>query len=175
VRKLPTSTQLRATWHTDSLDMVVLPSTDASYYHKCCIDGGTSPEYFGYTLIKQRDSAHSNLKILVLFSCYFNHERSMSIKNKRSLNGRTPNLSLLLILNHILWLFPPITPCSSAGIGTGYGLDVPGIESPWGAKFSAHVQTVPGAHPASCKMGTESFPGVKRPGRDPSPPSSAEV
>jgi hypothetical protein len=49
--KLPTSTQLRATWHTDSLDMVVLPSTSASRYHKCCIDGGTSLKYFGYTLV----------------------------------------------------------------------------------------------------------------------------
>jgi hypothetical protein len=28
--KLPTSTQLHTTWHTDSLDMVVLPSTGAS-------------------------------------------------------------------------------------------------------------------------------------------------
>ena len=37
----------------------------------------------------------------------------------------------------------------------------PGIESRWGAKFSAPVQTGPGAHPASCKMGTGSFPGVK--------------
>jgi hypothetical protein len=38
--KLPTSTQLRATWHTVSIDMVVLPSTGASLYHKCCIYGG---------------------------------------------------------------------------------------------------------------------------------------
>jgi len=46
------------------------------------------------------------------------------------------------------------------------------------AGFSAPVQTGPGAHPASCTMGTESFPGGKeRPGRDadPSPPSSAVV
>jgi hypothetical protein len=49
--KLPTSTQLRATWHTDSLDMVVLPSDGASRYHNCCIGSGTSPEYFGYTLV----------------------------------------------------------------------------------------------------------------------------
>jgi hypothetical protein len=28
--KLPTSAQLRATWHTDSLDMAVLPPTGAS-------------------------------------------------------------------------------------------------------------------------------------------------
>ena len=30
------------------------------------------------------------------------------------------------------------------------------------ARFSAPVQTGPGAHPASCTMGTGSFPGVKR-------------
>ena len=33
------------------------------------------------------------------------------------------------------------------------------------ARFSASVQTCPGAHPASWKMSTRSFPGVKRPGR----------
>jgi hypothetical protein len=44
-------------------------------------------------------------------------------------------------------------------------------------RFSAHVQTGPGAHPASYTVGTGSFPGVKRPGRgvDNPPPSSAEV
>ena len=52
-------------------------------------------------------------------------------------------------------------PGSSVGIATGYGLDDPGIESRWGAKFSAPVQTGPGAHPISCTMGTGSFPGVK--------------
>jgi hypothetical protein len=30
-----------------------------------------------------------------------------------------------------------------------------------GARFSTPVQTGPGAHPASCTMGTGSFPGVK--------------
>ena len=57
-----------------------------------------------------------------------------------------------------------IIPCglgSTVGIVTGYGLDSPGIESRWGARFSAPVQTGPGAHPASCTMGTRSFPGVK--------------
>jgi hypothetical protein len=53
----------------------------------------------------------------------------------------------------------------------------PGIESRWGARFFAHAQTGPGAHPASCTMGTGYFPGVKRPGRgaDHPPPPSAEV
>ena len=54
---------------------------------------------------------------------------------------------------------------SSVGIATRYGLDGPGIESRWEARFSAPIQTSPGAHPASCTMGTGSFPGVKRPGR----------
>ena len=43
------------------------------------------------------------------------------------------------------------------------------------ARFSAPVQTGPGTHPASCTMGTGSFPGGKeRLGRDAetSPPSS---
>ena len=64
------------------------------------------------------------------------------------------------------------------GIATGYGLDGPGIESRCGARFSAPVQTGPGDNPASCTMGTGSFPGGKeRPGRDaePSPTSRAVV
>jgi len=52
-------------------------------------------------------------------------------------------------------------PGSSVGIVTGYGLDGTGIESQWGARFSAPVQTGPGAYPAFCTMGTGSFPGVK--------------
>ena len=44
-------------------------------------------------------------------------------------------------------------------------------------RFSASVQTGPGAHTASYTMGTGSFPGVERPGRgvDHPPISSAEV
>ena len=48
----------------------------------------------------------------------------------------------------------------SFGIATDYGLDGPGIESRWRRDFPP-VQTGPGAHPASCTMGTGSFPGVK--------------
>jgi len=36
-------------------------------------------------------------------------------------------------------------PGSAVGIATGYGLDGPGIESQWGARFFAPVQTGPGA------------------------------
>jgi hypothetical protein len=52
-------------------------------------------------------------------------------------------------------------PSSSGGIATVYGLDGSGIEPRLGSRFSAPVQTGPGAHPASCTMGTGSFPEVK--------------
>jgi hypothetical protein len=50
-------------------------------------------------------------------------------------------------------------------IATGYELDGPEIESRWGERFSALVQTGPGAQPASCTAGTGSFPEVES-GRD---------
>jgi hypothetical protein len=66
---------------------------------------------------------------------------------------------------------------SVVDIANCYGLDGPGIESRWGTKFFAPVQTDSEAHPASYTMGTGSFPGVKRPGRGVGhpPPSSAAV
>ena len=54
---------------------------------------------------------------------------------------------------------------SAVGIATRYGMGGPGIESRWGVRFSAPVQTDPGAHRASYTIGTGSFPGVKWPGR----------
>jgi hypothetical protein len=61
----------------------------------------------------------------------------------------------------------------SVGIATRYRLGGPGIES----RFSAPVQTGPGAYPASYTLGIGSFPGIKWPGLgvDHPPPSSAEV
>ena len=65
---------------------------------------------------------------------------------------------------------------NSVGIATAYGLDGPWIESWWGRDFRT-CKTGPGAHPASYIVGTESVPGVKRPGRgvDHPPLSSAKV
>jgi len=52
-----------------------------------------------------------------------------------------------------------------------------GDRIPTGARFSAPIQTGPGAHPTPFTMGTRSFPGVKWPGHgvDHPPPSSAEA
>ena len=67
---------------------------------------------------------------------------------------------------------------SSVGIATSLPAGRSGDRIPVGARFSAPVQTGPGAHPASCTMGTGSFPGVKS-GRGvvlpPTPIFSAEV
>jgi len=63
-------------------------------------------------------------------------------------------------------------------MSTGYRLDGPGIESRWGARFFAPVQTGRGGPPSLLYNGYRVFPGVKeRQGRDadPSPPSSAVV
>jgi len=49
---------------------------------------------------------------------------------------------------------------SSVGTVTELRAGRTGIESRWGRDFPP-VQTGPGAHSASCKMGTGSFPGIK--------------
>ena len=49
---------------------------------------------------------------------------------------------------------------SSVGVPNELRAGRSGIESRWGRNFPP-VQNGPGAHPASCKMGTWSFPGVK--------------
>jgi len=51
-------------------------------------------------------------------------------------------------------------PNSSVGIATELRVGPSGIEFQWGQVFPP-VQTGPGTHPASCKMGTGSFPRVK--------------
>ena len=57
-------------------------------------------------------------------------------------------------------VYPGCGTGSSVGIATELRAGRSGIESRWERDFPP-VQTGPGAHPASCKMGTGSFPGVK--------------
>jgi hypothetical protein len=45
---------------------------------------------------------------------------------------------------------------SSVGTATCYGLESPGFESRWRQDFSIPGMTCPGAHQASCTLGTES-------------------
>jgi hypothetical protein len=72
-------------------------------------------------------------------------------------------LVLVLVLILVLVLVVAGSQDSAVSIATRYVLEGPGIESWWGS-FSAPFQTGSGAHPASCTMGTGSFPGVKAAG-----------
>ena len=50
-------------------------------------------------------------------------------------------------------------PGSAVDVATGHGLDGPGIESRWERDFPHLSRSALG--PASCRIGTGSFPGVK--------------
>jgi len=50
----------------------------------------------------------------------------------------------------------------AVGIATRYGMDGLEIDSRWGARFSAPVQTGPGVHPSYYTRGTGSFLGIQR-------------
>ena len=52
-------------------------------------------------------------------------------------------------------------PGSIVGIATELRAGRSRDRIPVGVRFSAPVQTGPEAHPASCRMGTGSFPGVR--------------
>jgi len=81
-------------------------------------------------------------------------------KNLTNAQGAVPYQAI----HHWNWVFPynlsaSCGPGSVVGIATAYGLDGRGSNTV-GARFSAPVQTVPEAHPTSCKMGTGSFARV---------------
>jgi hypothetical protein len=71
------------------------------------------------------------------------------VKNECSYNP-TPPIRLQVMDRGSFFIPLPYSsgPGSSVSIATGYGLDGPGIESRWGVRFSAPVQTGPGTHPA---------------------------
>jgi hypothetical protein len=101
VWKLPTSNQLCATWHTDSLDMLVLPPTGASCCSKCCIDGGASLEYFGYPLVHYHDSQGNytceSMNIPTCFLTSMTPSCKMVLNLKDSDNYQTTYLPIQLL------------------------------------------------------------------------------
>jgi hypothetical protein len=95
------------------------------------------------------------------FANWLNNKRyAMLSFHELSIQQQYPESTRILPNNNQLVLHFS-GPGSVVGIATGYMLEEPGIESRWGARFSAPVQTGPGAHTASCTMGIGSLPGVK--------------
>ena len=82
------------------------------------------------------------------------HQSNEIAKTAKQTSGNTPS-PLFCVITSLL-----IGPDSSVGIATELRAGRSGIESWWGRDFRP-VQTGPGAHPASCTMGTGSFPGVE--------------
>ena len=70
---------------------------------------------------------------------------------------RPPRCIIIELYRHII---TKGGPGSSVGLANEYGLDGAGSD-PGGDEIFRPVQTGPGAHPASCKMGTGSLPVVK--------------
>jgi hypothetical protein len=93
---------------------------------------------------------------------FYRDEHSSSLKKNHEIyptqaKSAGINLPFFLISSFLL----PKGPRSSVGIATELRAGRSGDRFPVGARFSAHVHTGPGAHPASCTMGTGSFPRVK--------------
>jgi hypothetical protein len=67
------STQLREILYTESQDMLILSSTVASRYYKCCIEGSTSPGNYrspSYVYFPNIPATEDNLYFFILF-CLF--------------------------------------------------------------------------------------------------------
>ena len=73
-----------------------------------------------------------------------------NIRKPSKINVITISIKFLIMLHNV-------GRDGSVGIATRYGLDGPGIDSRWGARFSTPVQTGRGAHPASYTMDTGSL------------------
>ena len=102
------------------------------------------------------------LMILYFTAFLFFAHQAVKLSRERQLQENTKFKIIYNIFNRNI---TKLMVCdSSVGIATRYGPDGPGIESPVGARISAPVQTCPEAHPASCTMGTGSFPGGKAAG-----------
>jgi len=85
-------------------------------------------------------------------ACFIRHVYSLQQQNSYNSQKIISIISLTKKSTHFMVGWDSII-----GIATSSGLDSPGIESQWGARFFAPVQTSPGAHPASCTMGTGSL------------------
>jgi len=85
---------------------------------------------------------------------------ALNLQKSTFITEANRSLPLGQLLPFIMYMRLNSWPGSSVGIATELRAGRYGIESRWGRDFTP-LQTGPGVHPASCKMGSGSFPGVK--------------
>jgi hypothetical protein len=121
----------------------------------------TTCQFRSYEWVQMQWQHHpffSDLCPSTLISCSVSFGTDGNPQPTDELSKCSTNILRWFIGSYIFWGGPD----SSVGIATRHGLDGPGIQSQWGRDFPhLLIQTGPGAHPASCTMGTGSFPGVK--------------
>ena len=122
-----------------------------------------------FTAHAQSDNLEDAREICANGTYFPNNLRIQYEPNKYTFHKRIFQFLSFWCLRHI-----SSVPGSSVGIATELRAGRSGDRIPVAPRFSAPVQTGPETHPSSYRMGTGSFPGVKRPGRgfDHPPPSN---
>jgi hypothetical protein len=116
---------------------------------------------------KKKFSAAEQYSELINASDISSKDMIAGLQNAGGINVTRSSLSVTLHV-HCLYFFNVSLYYEGAGIAQSvYRLatcwKVRG-SNPGGARFSAPIQTGSGAHPASCTLGTGSFPGVRAAG-----------
>ena len=106
------------------------------------------------TVLRDAIPARLKLEITLNFLATWNsYRRSSRRKVIRRGRGKERRVSVMVLMSHFELRVDPVAQSVLRGGRSG-------IESRWARDFPP-VQTDPGAHPASYKMCTGSFPGVK--------------
>ena len=85
------------------------------------------------------DMFRFSFKAIFRLMAYQRRDICVTVRPRSTSNYIYFNFHILYILHH--YIKYTVDHDSSVGIATAYGLDGPGIESRWGARFSAPVQT----------------------------------
>ena len=112
--------------------------------------------------MRRHDCVHRTWHVLKVF---IEFQRNWLFVEHSRMKFMQQNCSVVIgFVGFISWIMPRhrfiMGPGSSVGIATELRAGRSGIAYRWGRDFPS-VQTGPGTHPASCKMGIGSFPGVK--------------
>jgi hypothetical protein len=124
-----------------------LPGLGANYPHTSNVDVKRESGFVPLVHICPFITS-SRVNFAFIFAFYRNVDTSRS-----AIKSKNWCINICLIINRYIATSSRYSDCLRAG-RSGDGIPV-------GVRFSAPVQTGREAHPASCRVGTGSFPGVK--------------